>query len=214
MFKIQLPLPLKYVYLRKDNSSEKIGSNEAEIRKSQSSENKNIEREMEKIKQYFYNKGYEDGKREGERSVLTLKTSLKKAVDMLERGKRDFFREKEKELIAIATAMAQRIIRKEISLDTKIVEKIVREAIQRATDSDCEQVVVRMNPQDWEKLKTIDKKLDFSIRGGKQKKNIRFEKDEDILPGGCMVETEKGVINATIESQLERLGKALLGEEK
>lgn len=214
MFKIWLSVPLKHVYLVKNNTKKIENKNFSLTKSGQTNENRNLKEEMEKIKQHFYSKGFEDGKREGERSVLALKNVFEKAVTMLEKEKRNFFLEKEKDLITIATAMARKIIRKEISLDAGIVEKIAREAIRKVADSQCQEVTVRINPQDWEKLKAIDKELNFSVKGGKPKKKVKFEKDENISPGGCIVETEKEVINATIENQLERLGKALLGEEK
>jgi flagellar assembly protein FliH len=170
-----------------------------------------LENEMEKVKKVFYQKGFEEGKRKAETSILILKELLKQAVEKLEVEKQNFLKKSEKQLIEMALAISKKIIRKEVSVDQEIIRKIAREALQRVVNSGSEKVVMRISPRDWESIMQIHQELLFPDKSGSE---IKIEKDENIQPGGCIVETERGLVNASIEHQLEQIGKALMEEEE
>jgi len=211
LFKLKLSLPLRDIHKlgrdldRLKRNSFRSGEN------SQGEGNNFLESRIEKVKEVFYRKGFEEGKREAETSILVLKEVLKQAVEKLEVEKQNFLKRSERQLVEMALAISKKIIRKEVSVDPEIIRKIAREALQRIVNSGSEKIVMRINPRDWESIMQSHRELLLPNGSGNE---IRIEKDERIEPGGCIVETEKGLVNASIEHQLERIGKALLGEEK
>lgn len=212
MFKLKFCLPLRNVY-ELEGDPEKLKKNfyweEANFREKK---NDLLEKEVEKIKKVFYEKGFEEGKKEGENSVLTLSQVFKQAIKALEMEKQSFLKKSEVQLVKIALAIARKIIRKEVSVDPGIVKGIAREALQKVLGSHSEKIVLRVNPRDWEIVKRINE--EFLLPDSYGESEIKIEKDSDIEPGGCIVETENQLVNASIEHQLEQIGKALTGEEK
>jgi len=209
LFKLKLPLPLKNVY-KLENKIDKEKEISSMERKA-GEEEKISKSELEKIKKSFYQKGFEEGKKAGEASILAFKKIFKEAVCELKAEKKNFLKRSEKDLVEIALAIAKKIIKKEVDADPQIIRKIASEVLRRAVDSHSGKIVMRVNPKDWENLVRIGEGLFLSELSESE---IRIEKDASIQSGGCIVETEKGLINASIESQLEEIGKALLGEEE
>ena len=211
MFKIRLPFPLKNIY-RVNGSVEKL--KEKFDLKHNSGENlvfakSRIVDDVEKVKATFYRKGFEEGKRKAESSVLALKEMFKEAIEKLKIEKQNFIEESEKELVEMALAIAKKIIRREVSVDREIVKKIAREALRRVMNSPTRKIIVRINPRDWEALTEMDK--DFLLSELSESEVI-IEKDESIQSGGCIVETEGQMINASIENQIEEISRALMEE--
>jgi len=208
LFKLKLNLPLKNVHrINKEPELRKINSdNDSQIK-----ENSLQQSELERIKKIFYRKGFEKGKKQAEASILTLEEALKRAAEELIIEKQNFLKKSERQLVEIALAIARKIIRKEVTIDPGIVKKIVKEALGKVVDYNYKKIVVRVNPRDWGKIMQIKQEL---ISCNKAGTDIKIEKDESIQPGGCMVETENQLVNASIEHQLERIGKAILGEEE
>jgi len=210
LFKIRLSLPLKNVYRLNrdiDNSKKNFTSEESLLKGKDSL----MDSEVKKIKSLFYRKGFEEGKKEAEASIIPLKKMFKQAIEELRVKKKNFLEESEKELVEMALAIAKKIIRKEVSVDRQVVREIAREALRRIADSPSQKIVVRINPKDWESIAQIDKEFFLPELSGSE---VIIEKDESIGSGGCVVETENQMVDASIERQIEEIGRALMEEEK
>jgi flagellar assembly protein FliH len=89
------------------------------------------------------------------------------------------------------------------ALDRTAVAATVREAIARVKQD--EAIVVRLHPQDC----ALMRELAGDVGDGRPFK-VELAADEKIALGGCIVETEGGLLDARIETQMERLRAALL----
>ena len=69
-------------------------------------------------------------------------------------------------------------------------------------------VTVRVNPEDWNHL---EKMVDNAFPAYR---SIKFQPDDSITPGGCIIETPNGKINALVETQLRRIATQLLAADK
>ncbi|MCD6256825.1 hypothetical protein J7J45_02020 [Candidatus Aerophobetes bacterium] len=212
MFKVRFPSPLKNVYLIK---SDRVLKKEGDMLNEESgfTEKKEIYLDdyIEQIKRKFYQKGFDDGKKHLQDQVLNIVGIFKKATEKLEMEKNSLIKKGEKQLIRVAIAIAKKIIRKEVSVDPEIIKKVVREALQKIVESSSRLIIIRVNPQDWQSIMQIDP---GTLPSELSTKKVEIKKDATIQPGGCIVETEGQLVNASIEHQIGQICEALLGEEK
>jgi type III secretion protein L len=113
----------------------------------------------------------------------------------------------EQDIVALALEVAEKIIGKDLERDPSVVAEICATAIDKVRAS--HQVVVRVHPNDAPLLRQLRDRV--MERAGRVKE-IRFKEDTDVAPGGCMIETDGGVIDAQLATQLEVLREVLMAE--
>ncbi len=123
-----------------------------------------------------------------------LKTDYSKNVRQLEQA-----------VIPSAVMIAKHILGREITNDSNVVIEQVKKAI-KLTDEESV-LKISINPLDFEVLNSVKSTLvgDKSLVA-----KIEISSDEQISRGGCLVFTNAGVIDATIESQLLKIQQNLL----
>jgi len=209
LYKVQLPMFLSKVYKVKedfDNSELKDNppSSRQVERKGESSSLTEISRE--EIGRNSYQRGYEEGSQKERKKLGGIMAILNKIVKDLKVKEEAMFNGMKGKMVEIAIATAKKIIKKEIEEDSETIVRVVREALKRIGQA--EKITIKVNPQDWMKLKEVQPELlSSSLREG----SVYIEKDEAIARGGALVETDKGIIDARIERQLDEIDKALSG---
>ncbi len=164
--------------------------------------------DIKNVKRDAYNKGLEDGLNKGR--LLTLKEIgteikiLKGLIEGTERLKDELYRKIENDVVEISVMIAKKIIGDIAEEDRDIVVNIAKEAIKRASDR--EVLRIRVAPVDYDALNKKRSELLQCIDGIK---SLIFEADESVQPGGCLIETNQGEIDARIESQIKVIKGAL-----
>ncbi len=138
------------------------------------------------------------------KQMQTLKPALDKAVQGIVDGRGEWLDHWEQSALGLAAAMAQRIIRRELSQDPNISKKWIRESLELTASSS--EVTIRLNPDDYAKLKDEVTTLSESIH---KSATPNIVADASITPGGCRVETKHGSVDQQIETQLARLTEEL-----
>ena len=158
----------------------------------------------------------EDGRAEAEAAVDrllnekvaeqmgSLRPALESAVRQIEDARQDWMRHWEQSAVALASAIAGRIVRKQLGEAPEISMEWIREALQMTAGSS--QVVVRLNPNDLEALRA---QIEQVVGAFRPLASARLEPDESISPGGCRVETEFGSVDQQLETQLDRIAEEL-----
>ncbi len=158
--------------------------------------------DIKNVKRDAYNKGLEDGLNKGR--LLTLKEIgteikiLKGLIEGTERLKDELYRKIENDVVEISVMIAKKIIGEIAEEGRDIVVNIAKEAIKRASDR--EVLRIRVAPVDYDALNKKRSELLQCIDGIK---SLIFEADESVQPGGCLIETNQGDIDARIESQIK-----------
>jgi flagellar assembly protein FliH len=111
----------------------------------------------------------------------------------------------EQSAVKVATAIAERIIRREIASDPQITLDNIAEALRLATGT--AEITVHIHPADHENLGSQVARLAETLC---QLAPSSVVADADVSPGGCRVVTKFGEIDARIESQLRRIEEELL----
>ena len=119
-----------------------------------------------------------------------------------------FAAELEREAYRFAVAVAERIVKREITLDESVVMRQMREAIRRIVG--VETITVRVHPADEALLRSHRSAL---LSSSDAVREILIEGDESIERGGCILESATGNVDARIGSQLRQIETALFGPQ-
>lgn len=109
----------------------------------------------------------------------------------------------ERDMLDLAFGIAQRIIHHSVSLDPQIISEVVAQTLEQVRHR--RQILVLVSPKDLPILEAQRQQLQGLVEGAK----LYFDEDPQISPGGCVIETESGRIDARLEVQLEAMKAAL-----
>ncbi len=162
------------------------------------------------ITQAAYDEGLRRGMADGERrfreSIRESVEVLKSAATRVDQSHKEFLDQIEPQLIRLATSIASKIIERESSVSKELVQRTVRNALQKIVDE--EHVVVRVNPKDLETLRTYRTELTNEFDSIER---IDVVADDAIDAGGCIAQTDSVRIDGRLASQLEKILNELLG---
>lgn len=113
----------------------------------------------------------------------------------------------EAELRVLAVRIAEKILGRELALDPGAVVDVAAAAMRHAGEP--RELVVRCAPEDLDALERGKPRLVERCRAAQL---VRFVGDERVARGGCVIETELGVVDARLSTQLEAIERALRGE--
>jgi flagellar assembly protein FliH len=162
---------------------------------------------LAKMERDAYERGFDQGQKDGValgrtkaqetwRQMVTLFESLSSLREKI-------LEEAEEEILKLSMTLARQIVKKEVTADPDTVRRSLHEALTLLKDKSSVRILI--NPDD---MKIIEPYLsELTV----QNKLEKFELAEDhfIEPGGCVLETGFGRINAGIENQLLELEKEM-----
>jgi flagellar biosynthesis/type III secretory pathway protein FliH len=153
--------------------------------------------------------GYANGKAEATPFVALLQNT----VDELNAAWERFTVEIPPQLLKLAVEIAEKIIRCEVQTDSAVVERIATEALQHAVGK--RQILIRVHPDDLETLQSVEPELRAALDSVREFEIVpdRRGGERRMARGGCVVETESGIIDARLEAQLAEVQNRLVGED-
>lgn len=149
-------------------------------------------KECEKLRKKAKEKGFEEGLEKFNEQMLYMDSQLKAIQHHLQQT-----------ILPIALKAAKRIVGKELDTFPETIVDIVIQAIAPIAES--HRVTIFVNKQDKEILDKNKPKLKEILQ---QAEIFNIQEKSDISPGGCVIQTEGGMINATIENQWRALERA------
>ena len=109
----------------------------------------------------------------------------------------EWFTESERELEVLGLQIAEHLVSAQLQLDRTIVVEITKRALRQISDAN--KARIRVNPFDSVILNSARDEIlaaSASLRG------IEIVGD-DSIGAGCVIETERGVVDATVDTRLE-----------
>ena len=149
-------------------------------------------KECEKLRQKAKEQGFEEGLEKFNEQIFFLSDQLKALRLNIQQI-----------VLPIALKSAKKIVAKELETFPETIVDIVMQAIHPVTES--HQVTIFVSKEDKEILDTQKPRIK-EILGHAE--IITIQEKSDIQPGGCVIKTEGGMINATIENQWRALENA------
>ncbi|MBN1345968.1 MAG: hypothetical protein JXQ73_24975 [Phycisphaerae bacterium] len=164
-----------------------------------------------------YQRGIEEGQADGHRQALEkasaefearhvqLASACESLFREVDRRKRDLLMTANRDLIVLAVAIAERVTKRIGVVDRRAVTDNllgVIDLVGRTSD-----LVVEVNPADAETLEKFAASL-VARRG--ELEHVEVRENDQVDPGGCIVRTRAGEIDARLETQLQRIAEELV----
>lgn len=113
----------------------------------------------------------------------------------------------ERDIVELALKVSAKIIGKDLERDPKVVVEICATAIENARTAKA--LTLLVNPKDGATLRESRPKLMEAVG---RAVDIAIKDDPDIQPGGCIIKTEFGTVDAQLATQYNVLKNLLLPE--
>ena len=169
-------------------------------------ENKTLEK-LKEIQEQAYKEAHALGMEEGRREAFQATQAeidrdlieFREMTQTLQSFKEELLKQNEAHLLRLALHAAARLAHHEMNVDDNCLLDILRKAVADAQVQ--EEITVFVAESQLQFLETLKKEThrDFDLL-----KKIKLVPSETVQRGGCMIETNYGLIDAQIE---ERLGK-------
>jgi flagellar assembly protein FliH len=175
-----------------------------------------VEREalarMKDIQEAAYREAYRLGLDEGREKAFQEKTAeleekfahFETLLGSIERLKQELITFNETQIVHLIFYMAKRLLMSEVTERPELIIDVLKQAVE-AAQSD-ENVTIRLSPSDFAFVQSIKDTLgkDFDSI-----KRAKVESSEDVQTGGCIVETNYGDVNASLEQRVKKLWDAV-----
>ena len=130
-----------------------------------------------------------------------LERAFRSAIEEMARARSEALEAAAGQLASLAAIIARRVIARELALAPDILEDLVREALEALSDQD--RVRVRVGRGFQNAVDGLERQL--ALRGNE----FRIFVEDGLADYDCVVETELGQVDESVEKRLEKLLAAL-----
>lgn len=171
--------------------------------------------ELEQIRAEAYNEGFATGERDGFHSaqikaqqeakvrmderLLEFEALLTHLLEPLQQQDDDI----EAMLLNLVESMVKQVVQRELVTDSSQITQVLRGAL-KALPMGADNIRIYLNPTDFEAVKAVRERHD---------ERWRLLEDDQLLPGGCRIETEHSQVDATRETRLQQLVEQLYEQQ-
>lgn len=155
---------------------------------------------IEESKSKAYDEGKTEGFKKGEEEVERLIERLHVIINAAIDKRKVIVENTERQLVDLVMLIARKVVKVISEAERKVVLENIKEALKKVRSET--EITIRVNTVDLE-LTTKNKKRFISLMENLE--HITVEEDNRIDPGGCIIETSFGDIDARISTQLSVL---------
>ena len=121
------------------------------------------------------------------------------------RQRREFIMELQPYVTRISVEVAERIVRRELRTDHGMIARLVGDALKQVAGAS--RVRVRVHPLD---ARTLQETLREIVAAPDEADALEIIPDGSIECGGCVVESDRGIVDARLQTQFEEIQTSLL----
>lgn len=155
-----------------------------------------------------HDEGYAEGFKKGEDAAREefkpFLETIEGLISDLTGFRKDMYNKGEREMVEMVVSLAKKVIHFEFSTRDDAVQEMIRLAVQSVLDR--ESMVIKINPTDKGYAESFRPELHHLFG---EIKNITFEAHSGVERGGCIVETNFGVVDARIDKLGEQMDRIL-----
>lgn len=172
--------------------------------------------ELEQIREEAYNEGFATGEKDGFHSgqlkgqqEAKAKTDARLAeLEALMAQLMEPMHEQDDQiedmLLKLVETMVRQVVQRELQTDSSQITKVLRGAL-KALPMGAENIRIYLNPVDFDAAKALRER---------HEEKWRLLEDDQLLPGGCRVETEHSQLDATVETRLQQITEQLFDQHR
>ncbi len=161
--------------------------------------NADAERIRELARSDGYDEGHSAGHEHGAAEISSAASALGDAVRGVQELREEVLDALERDAIELALALARKILAGAFQARPELVVEVVQGALRRIGDR--RSITVLVNPADLELVKAS---IGDITSQGSGVELCELQSDERVAPGGAIVRTSEGEVDASVQTQLER----------
>ncbi len=145
-----------------------------------------------------YEKGIQAGLNQAEEDYGAATSSLLLVCQQLDTLRETILKNSVSEIQELVLAIAEKVIRHSVQDQHTTIMSTIEEAIQKAVKSD--EFDIYVHPDDYQIVASKSEELVASLNG---LHSVLVKKDSSLDRGGCRIESDNCIVDATIISQLD-----------
>ena len=150
-----------------------------------------------------YREGLVEGHQEALRQAADLISVLEVTVEEAVQVRSNSLGALEDDFLKFSLLLADKIVKRSVSHDISWLAPLISESLEAL--GQVQEIVVRLNPVDYALIKEEEEHLHLGMRA-----KLQFESDSSINQGGCLIESENGLIDARLEKRLGKIARHLM----
>ncbi len=159
--------------------------------------------ESENIKKSAFEEGYRLGLEKAGTDLDAFRAELSHFMN----ARKDVFEYIAPDILEISVDIAKTIIKKELESDPQVLINTIIDVL-RAVSKNEPKITIRVRPQSVQFIKDTIPNITYQYGIDS---SINIVSDPSIDEGGCVFQTNNGIVDASIDTQLEIIKKALEG---
>ena len=159
--------------------------------------------EAENIKKSAYEEGYRKGLEKASSDIEQFKSNFNKFMG----ATKEVFEYVAPDILEISIDIAKKIIKKEVEADPQVLVDTIIDVLKTVSKNE-PKINIRVRPQAAQFIKDALPTMTYQY-GIDTKINIIA--DPSVEEGGCVFQSNNGIVDASIDTQLEIIKKALMG---
>jgi flagellar assembly protein FliH len=163
---------------------------------------------IEAIERDSFVKGYAQGERAGLEAAATrgqaMLRRLGETLQELTALRAEMIQRSERQVVQLAMAIAERLIRREISLDRGLLYAMARVALERLGEH--ASATIRLHPDDYAAVSAVQA-ADWTDA------QVKVVPDAIVNRGGCLVQSDFGFMDVDVAAQFNELSRTLFEED-
>jgi flagellar assembly protein FliH len=163
-----------------------------------------LKKRAEQTELEAYEKGFaqgeKDGQESGQKRLEVVIKQINALLNQIENQKRMLFQLFEQDLVEFAFCVIKKILQRESRLTAGVIKDTLSAALKKTEEN--RRIILHVNPLDYKYLLAHPDQVPWVLN---DRERIKILEDEAITPGGGLLETELGVIDATLEGQFDRI---------
>ncbi len=156
--------------------------------------------EVEKRVAAARQQGFEEGQAAGRQSLAgpleAMQLKLARSIEELTGSRLRYRREAEQDVVALALAVARRILHRELTVSPEALLGLVKAALDKMEAREVHQV--RVSRQDSAMVRQFFEQMGLPQR-------VEVIADAGLMPGGVTIESGRGSLDASVDTQLAEI---------
>jgi flagellar assembly protein FliH len=181
---------------------------ELENRKTHDEFQQTLEEERKKA----YDQGFEEGSLQSEQHCLKEFGKsfqiLRKITEAFHRDVAELIDREEQEMLHLVIAIARKVVDLEVQTNPDTVLTVLKRALNLLNDR--RSIRIHVNPADWTTVQNSLAGLNLKVE---LPRDVEVVSSTHIAPGGCLVDSASGSIDADLETQFEEIRRKLLKDD-
>ncbi len=188
-----------------DAAKEELSNVQAQIKQLKENAQTEIDDLRERALQEANERGYQDGYQQGMNEVAALREECAAKERQLEQDYFSKMKELEPEFVRNLTQIYEHIFNVDLSDYHQLVVSLLTDAMQRVDASG--NMIVHVAKEDYPQVSSA--KAEILEKTGTPKERVEIVSDMTLAPSQCMIETESGVYDCSLGTELSELSKKL-----